>query len=774
MRGFFSNLRVRLLGIVLLAAVPALLFVVYTSLEHRRLVRKNAEQKVLDVVQDMVRFHGQLIRQSRQLLVLLAEIPEVRQSRSEACSALFSDLAQDHQEILNLGLADPQGKIICSSRPTRQSINLADRPYFQKALKTRQVVAGNYQLNPSSDKPYLGLARSLWSPSGRLQGVLFINLDLEWIQQFMSSEPLPEKGVVNVVDDQGMVLTRWPDPQQWVGLQNPRKEIIATVLSQKQGVREASGIDDLSRLYAFVPLNHAKPHGFIVAGVPTKILYAEVRDNLARNLIWLGLATALALAGAWILTSQVILQPINSLIKTARQLASGNLGVRTGLPKGKGEIYQLVQSFDQMAERLQQREKILELHHKIMVVTNQANNLEDLLREFVREIADFTRCTAVGLRILQKDGTIPYESSQGFSQKFYHRENRLSLEAPNAENHLCTKLIKGIITPGTPCFTKNGSFFVNAAGRGIKGISSEGNGITCNYCHEYGYESVALIPLSIKDRIFGLLHLADPQENLLPESLVMELEKVAIHLSLALERLWNEENVRGLTHELMKAQEKERLRISRELHDSVAQQLSAVKISLDNVMEMLPERANKKLKSKVRQSSHNVQNALGSIRELAYGLRPPILDYLGLTRALYQLCEEFTNRTGIKVNLLIAGIEEDKLSENAAITIYRFIQEGLNNVRQHAQAKNISIKLVSSYPKIILRLEDDGQGFDVIEQQSGTFIGKHMGLLNMQERVALLGGTMQIESQPDKGTHILVEVPWKEVVREPEENLNHR
>jgi signal transduction histidine kinase len=348
------------------------------------------------------------------------------------------------------------------------------------------------------------------------------------------------------------------------------------------------------------------------------------------------------------------------------------------------------------------------------------------------------------------------------------------LEAHDSDKDLCLKLIKGTITPGIPCFTPNGSFFVNAASRGAAGISSAHNGIACNFCHEYGYESVALIPLSIKDRIFGLLHIADPKEGLVPESLVRELEKVAIRLSLALERLWNEENIRGLTHELMKAQEKERLRISRELHDSVAQELSAVKISLDNLMELLPEKANKKLKSKVVQISRNVHQVLGSIRELAYGLRPASLDYLGLTRALYQLCEEFTARTGLKVNLLIAGIEEDKLSENAVITIYRFIQEGLNNVRQHAQAKNVNIKLVSSYPKIILRLEDDGKGFDRIDQQSGAFFDKHMGLLNMQERVALLGGNMQIESQPDKGTHILVEIPWKEVVRDSQENHSNR
>jgi signal transduction histidine kinase len=771
MLGFFSKLRVQILGIVLLAVIPAWGFVVYTGLEHRQLAKKHIEKEAVAVVQDIVNSQGQLIRQTRQLLIFLSKFPEIRQGRYQECSALFSGLIKENQSVVNLGLADYQGKIICSGLPTQQLTTLADQAYFQQALKTRHVVVGDYQLNQSTNKPYLVLAKLVRNPAGQPNGVIFAQLDLGWIPKLLSKEPLPKEGVVTIVDEEGVILARWPDPEQWAGLKEPKKGIIKIVLSQKQGLSEASGIDGLSRMYAYRPLDHANPQGFILAGVPTKTMYAEVNDNLARNLFWLGLITVLALAAAWISGSRFILQPINTLIKTSRQLAAGNLGVRTNLPESKGEVQELAQNFDQMAEGLQQRQKILELHNKIMIVASQATSFDELLRDFIREIANYTNCTAVGIRILQRDGTFLYKASQGFSQKFLNEENRLSMEARDSENHLCMQMVKGTITPGTPCFTKHGSFFVNAAGPGIAGNKIA---CTCHFCQEYGYESVALIPLSIQDRIFGLIHLADPKENMVPEHLVRELERVAIRLSLALERLWDEENVRALTHELMKAHEKERLRISRELHDSVAQELSAVKISLDNLVEMLPEKTSKKMNAKIFQISENLYKVLGSIRELAYDLRPPILDSLGLTRGLYQLCEEFTNRNGIKVNLLIAGIEEDKLKENAIITIYRFIQEGLNNVTKHAEAKNVNIKLVSSYPKVILRLEDDGKGFDVIEQQSGVFSEKHMGLLNMQERIALLGGNMQIESQLEKGTHILVEIPWKEVVREPQENNNRR
>ena len=102
------------------------------------------------------------------------------------------------------------------------------------------------------------------------------------------------------------------------------------------------------------------------------------------------------------------------------------------------------------------------------------------------------------------------------------------------------------------------------------------------------------------------------------------------------------------------------------------------------------------------------------------------------------------------------------------ITLYRLIQEGLNNARKHAHCRHVTVRLVSSFPKIILRIEDDGRGFDVAGRMASAVNEKRMGLRSMQERAALLGGEMRIESRPMQGTKLIVEFPWKEYHSENE------
>ena len=223
----------------------------------------------------------------------------------------------------------------------------------------------------------------------------------------------------------------------------------------------------------------------------------------------------------------------------------------------------------------------------------------------------------------------------------------------------------------------------------------------------------------------------------------------------------SEENLRYLASQLLTAQDRERKRISRELHDSAAQELSALKIGLENLQDDLLEKSVEEFSQRISQLLQKLHRTLSSIRTLSYDLRPPDLEHFGLVQAIKTHCEEFTARTDIKVDFMAAGMEPGHLDDEAAINLYRIIQEGLTNVWRHTQAMNVNIRLVASFPKIILRLEDDGQGFDVMEQEASRHGDKHLGLLGMRERVALLGGKIKIESQLTKGTKISIEIPWK-------------
>ncbi|OEU50101.1 MAG: hypothetical protein BA872_09745 [Desulfobacterales bacterium C00003060] len=225
-------------------------------------------------------------------------------------------------------------------------------------------------------------------------------------------------------------------------------------------------------------------------------------------------------------------------------------------------------------------------------------------------------------------------------------------------------------------------------------------------------------------------------------------------------RIRGEEHIRGLTQQLMRAQENERQRLSHNLHDLVGQDLSALKIGLDTLFHDQPEVPSGP-RQRVAQLSKMVHGIIVTLRDLAYGLRPTSLDQLGLVQTVHQYCDEFFARTGVKVDFFTAGIEDLKLDSDTDITLYRLIQEGLRNVKKHADATDATIRLVASFPNIILRVEDNGKGFDVQNRYVSALSEKRMGLGSMEERVAFLGGKMRIESRAMQGTKILIEVPIK-------------
>ena len=224
----------------------------------------------------------------------------------------------------------------------------------------------------------------------------------------------------------------------------------------------------------------------------------------------------------------------------------------------------------------------------------------------------------------------------------------------------------------------------------------------------------------------------------------------------------SEKRFQVLSQQLMRTQEIERQRLSSDLHDHLAQDLSTLKIGIDTLIDNYPE-APAKMRQKVAELSDMIYKTIMDIREMAYFLRPAGLDKLGLVQTVLQYCEDFSAKNNIKVDFFSAGIDALKLDFDTKIAIYRLIQEGLNNIRKHANTTRAAIRLIASFPNIILRIEDNGKGFNVEEQSATVINGKHMGLLSMEERVAFLSGKMKIESHAMQGTKILIEIPYREL-----------
>jgi signal transduction histidine kinase len=221
-----------------------------------------------------------------------------------------------------------------------------------------------------------------------------------------------------------------------------------------------------------------------------------------------------------------------------------------------------------------------------------------------------------------------------------------------------------------------------------------------------------------------------------------------------------EDKVRILSQQLMRAQEIERQRLSCDLHDHLAQELSTLKLGIDTLFDNQIE-VPVTIKQKVADLSVIAHKIIADIRDMSYFLRPDTLDKLGLVRAIFQYCENFSEKNNIKVDFLSAGIDDLKLNFDTNTAIYRLIQEGLNNVKKHADALQATLRLIASYPDIILLIEDNGKGFDVKKRLISAQDEKRMGLMSMEQRVASLSGKMKVLSRLMRGTKILIEIPME-------------
>jgi signal transduction histidine kinase len=208
---------------------------------------------------------------------------------------------------------------------------------------------------------------------------------------------------------------------------------------------------------------------------------------------------------------------------------------------------------------------------------------------------------------------------------------------------------------------------------------------------------------------------------------------------------------------LVNAQEEERRRISRELHDELGQALTALKINLDVARRAIPADASK-LNQSVHEASSLAVQTLETARNLSLELHPAILDDLGLVAALRWEIDRFEQRTGQRVHFK-TGLNDIALRAELEITLYRIITEALTNVARHAQATDISVELYIENRRLTLKVEDDGIGFDAAGWFSSPAERQSLGLVGMRERAELLGGQLEVNSKPGRGTKIWVQLP---------------
>ena len=220
------------------------------------------------------------------------------------------------------------------------------------------------------------------------------------------------------------------------------------------------------------------------------------------------------------------------------------------------------------------------------------------------------------------------------------------------------------------------------------------------------------------------------------------------------------ENLQALGGKLISAQEDERRRLSRELHDDMNQRLALLALNIQSAQKGLIESS--PIYQTLSKLYDGVSTLSDDVRHLAYQLHPSILDDLGLKVAIQSFVDDFSKWEGISVAFISADISVS-LHLDVDSCLYRVVQECLRNVSRHAQATKVDIKLLKEKGGLKLSIQDNGKGFVVDERR----LGKHgLGLIGMQERVRVVHGTYEVQSAPGQGTKITVWVPLEEVKRE--------
>lgn len=208
---------------------------------------------------------------------------------------------------------------------------------------------------------------------------------------------------------------------------------------------------------------------------------------------------------------------------------------------------------------------------------------------------------------------------------------------------------------------------------------------------------------------------------------------------------------------VIEAQENERRRLARQMHDGPAQSLTNLILQAEiceRLFDLDPEQAHVELENLKQAANATFQNT----RRFIFGLRPMMLDDLGLVPTLRKYIQDFREKSRLSIDLHIMG-EERRLAPHLEVTIFRVIQELLNNVDQHAHAAHVDVTLDLEGEVVAVTVEDDGRGFDVEETLAAARERKSVGLITIQERTEMLGGEIEIDSNVGRGTKVRLELP---------------
>jgi signal transduction histidine kinase/HAMP domain-containing protein len=778
-RLWISSLRVRLSLLVVAAVLPCAVLVLLNAVGERRRAIVDAENGALRLARLASNEHRQLLSQAHNLLAVLAQFSEQLLDPS-SCRDKLAVLATKFSAFNGLGVSDRNGKMLCSGSAVPPGVTFADRPWFIRALKTKEFVVSEYLIGRITQMPTLIVAQPVLDRTGQVMAVVSASVNLNWLQSLVTAAQLPPGGVAALIDDNGVILTRHPDAKKWAGRSEADAGIVKEILSRKSdGAVETRGVDGVSRLYFFAPVT-TEPAGalYFYVGIPKNDLLAPTTKLMWRNLAWLA---AVLLAGLCIANAGgklLLVNPLRSLRDAAHRLTTGDLTARATVAESYGEIGRVGRSFNEMAVALEQRRN--EARQAQADLKEQALHLADLGMALVTTKQNLEAEIAERERSERRIHTL-YEMNLALNSTLELKEV-LEILLEKAEQIFTFPSVKTV-----KLFDSNTGALEALACRNLDerewqeqlpddlsgfarevietkaplislDVREDPRAYPSKLYIKYGIVSYLGVPLIMEQKTLGVLGLHTKELHEFTNEEIELLSLLANKAAVAIHNAQLHEEIRAghrrlmeLSRNLLQAQENERRHIATEIHDEIGQTLTALKLSL----EMMPNLPANQAKIRLADSLDLVTGTIAQVRALLQNLRPPMLDQLGLLPTLEWHFKRYTAQTNVEVKFNCDGAPP-RFNPEMEIAAYRIVQEALNNVARHAGVKQANVSLAYDGRTLGVKIEDRGKGFSpkaVLSRAAGC------GLSGIIERAAALDGHCSIKSSPGKGTRVQVDLP---------------
>ncbi len=373
----FSSLRARVL---LLIAIPFALMLgmtIYHALGGREDRLTNARSRVLDTARVMAGEQRRIIEHVHQEMASAALLPEVRRGvASKECDRALAARVQQEPGLANISLALANGDVICNATRTARRISIADRDDFKAAIQTRGFAAGGYVISRSTGVPGMGFGYPVLDETRVPRAVISATLSLAWLKQELAKAQLPDGARVTVVDGEGLVLARHPDPEGWMGKRAAELPLLRSILAKGgDGTEEGIDLDGVRQIFGFVPLPRTgSRQAYLWVAIPNSIAAGGAERVFVAGLPVEVALIALMFAAVWLGSESLFLRRIGALAGAGKELSKGNLATRAGFKADGDEIGQLAQCFDRMAEGLQAKEMQLSRTVRTLRVLSAGNH----------------------------------------------------------------------------------------------------------------------------------------------------------------------------------------------------------------------------------------------------------------------------------------------------------------------------------------------------------------------------------------------------------------